>query len=175
MNNILLFYCLPILLVIIAYFLFCFQSIKNAVIGTLNLRSFNFSILGFSYFGLTVGFFVGLSSSSVVSAVLPALLTFIGGIMTYYFFNNNNNQNFDNQILIMLALISTSIFLSLGTYQGIEQRKVYEISQKANDIDKETTIKKIENELKKDILQFEHDLKNSNNDTIDFDNLKFEK
>jgi hypothetical protein len=170
MSSIIFSYLLPIIVIGIACLLCISQGIKNAILGNVELRLFCFSILGFSYFGLTVGFFVGLSSSSVVSTVLPALLTFIGGIMTYYFFNTTN-QNNDNQILTMFALISISIFLSLGAYQGIEQRKVYETNQKANEIDKETILKQIDNELKKDILQFEYDLKQKQKDTINFDDL----
>lgn len=167
MNTIVITYIYPVLIIIVFNALFLFQNIKIAVIGSLNTKVFNLSILGFSYFGLTVGFFVGLSSSSTLSAVLPALLTFIGGMMAYYFFGTNNSQASDNQFLSMIALISISIFLSLGAYKGIQQRKIYEISQKELEIDKEITLKKVENELKKDIIRFEIDLKKA--DTITFD------
>ncbi len=160
---------MPILILIIFYVLFLYQNIKVVIIGNLSLKVFNLSILGFSYFGLTVGFFVGLSSSSVLSAVLPALLTFIGGMMAYYFFNSNNDQASDNQSLSMIALICISIFLSLGAYKGIQQRKIYEIGQKELEIDKEVTLRKVENELKKDFSRFERDLKNT--DTISFDGI----
>lgn len=171
MNSLFYHYIVPIALFAITNLLFLIQRIRVASIGTLSLRSFNLSILGFSYFGLTVGVFVGLSSSSVLGAILPALLTMIGGILAYFFFNSNNTNNIDNHILAMIALICISIFLSIGAFGGIAQRKIYENNQKEIDSDKEIMLKKLDHALKKDILEFEHQLKNGKIDTISFESL----
>lgn len=175
MNNILWSYASPVIIVIVLFVLFCFTKVKRFFLANLSIRIFNFSVLGFSYFGLTLGLFVGLSSTAALSAVLPALLTFIGGIMTYYFFSANNEYS-ENQTLSMLALICISVYLSIGAYQGIRQRRIYDAAQKELDFDKEKELKSIDFDFKQKLMYLEDDIKKGkNNKPVSLDQIKNDK
>jgi len=110
-------------LIILAYWLFFYIGIFfiNKIFKTkINLRNQFLIIIGFSYLSFTIGILVGLSRTPVVDVAIPALLTFIGGLVTYIFLNKEFNES--NKNIVTLILVILPIFLIFGVEIGAEHR-----------------------------------------------------
>lgn len=67
------------------------------------------------------------------------------------------------------AIMIISLMI-IGAITGIRERQKYEANEKSLQFDKEVTLKKKDNELKKDVMLYEFNLKNSI-DTLSFDEV----
>ncbi len=90
-----------------------------------------FFLLGFSYLGGMLGITTGSSETPVLGTLLPALLTFITGLLAYLF-NHKNSAEYKPLIpMSMLCLMVCSVFsVFLGTTirsQIISSDRDYEI------------------------------------------------
>jgi hypothetical protein len=100
-------------------------------------------ISAFSFLGFAIGLLVGFSVSPVVHVVIPALLTFYGGFLTYIFSKDSPNDS-RKYISILLSAIAVSIFLIYGVEVGSKERNEAAKSQKEFDLyymEKEEAIK----------------------------------
>lgn len=94
--------------------------------------------LSFSVLGLTLGFFIGYSTASIVGLVIPALLSFIAGFLAYFFNIEKSMKNPDEgveifKILIPIAIISFSISTWLGAEPAAKTRLKTEELRKDKD------------------------------------------
>ena len=167
-----LLYTSPIVLNGISFLILSRYKIEE--LNTTSYKFLYFVSIGFSFLGLTMGLFTGLSMTPVVGTIVPAFLTFIGALITYIFFKEN--ESLINRIIAIECLIFLSVFLFIGGYNGIQQRKIVEIEQKKLDFHKEVLLKKIDLEAKKELIQFEKTLKDSIDiEEIPFENIPIEK
>lgn len=113
------FYFLIILLYWII-FIIILEIYKRIFKKKMNIEGFFLINLGFSYLSFTVGVLVGLSRTPVVDVTIPAILTFLGGFITYIFVNKK--FHIENRKLISIILIMTSFFLIFGVEIGAEHR-----------------------------------------------------
>jgi hypothetical protein len=101
-------------------------------------------ISGFSFLGFAIGLLVGFSISPVVHVVIPALLTFYGGFLTYLF-STDAFKDSKRYIGILLSAMAVSFFLIYGVEIGSTERNAATKSQKEFDLyylEKEEAIKK---------------------------------
>lgn len=103
----------------------CIDNNRKGI--TFKIYSFNhLSILivsSFSFLGFTIGLLVGMSLSPVVQVVIPALLTFYGGFLTYII---SKESMLDKQryISVLLSAIAISFFLIYGVEIGSAERNI---------------------------------------------------
>lgn len=83
-----------------------------------------FLSVSFSFLGITIGLLIGLSLSPVIGVVIPALLTFFGGFITYSFVFKNNSRK--DGYVMLLILFSISLFLIIGVDYGSKNRIAHE-------------------------------------------------
>jgi hypothetical protein len=98
----------------------------------------------FSLMGFAIGLLVGYSLSPVVHVVIPALLTFYGGFLTYLF-SKDSFQDSKRFIGILLSALGVSFFLMYGIEIGTNERYAATEAQKKFDLyylDQEEAIKK---------------------------------
>lgn len=86
-----------------------------------------FLAVTFSFLGITIGLLVGTSLSPVIGVVIPALLTFFGGFITYSFVFRNKSKK-DGYVMLII-LFSVSLFLTIGSDYGAKYRIAYELDQ----------------------------------------------
>jgi hypothetical protein len=88
------------------------------------LTFFLFLSIAFSFLGLSTGILIGLSLSPVIGVVIPALLTFFGGFMTYIFVFGK--KAIEDGYVMMTIAITLSFFLILGSDYSASMRITYE-------------------------------------------------
>ena len=131
---------------IIAWLKRKFKKTKNELLPGSILYFFLLSV-SFSCLGLTIGLLIGLSISPVIGVVIPALLTFFGGFITYAFVFGNKKEE-DGYIMIII-LFTVSFFLILGSDYGASMRAVFQ--QETRDI--ENNEKRAFEEYKNNLLK----------------------
>lgn len=100
-------------------------------------------IAGFSLLGFAIGLLVGFSLSPVVHVVIPALLTFYWGFLTYLFAKDSAKDK-KQYVGILLSAMAVSFFLIYGIEIGSTERNDAVKSQKEFDmyyLEKEEAIK----------------------------------
>ena len=117
---------LLIIVVVLSVLLFLVkgvQSLSNKKWVQIDKNAFVllFLSLGFGFLGLTLGIFVGFSSSPVINVIIPALLSFIGGFITFLFISPKVNS-ISNRIGAGMFLSVLSITVIYGTEIGINSR-----------------------------------------------------
>ncbi len=80
--------------------------------------------LSFSFLGLSIGILIGSSVSPVIGVIIPALLTFFGGFVTYVFIFKGNSLNDGYAVATIIS--SLSFFLILGADYAASMRVRYE-------------------------------------------------
>lgn len=85
--------------------------------------------MGFSLLGFAIGLLVGLSLSPVVEVVIPALLTFYGGFLTYLF-SRDSVKDTKKYSGIIISAMAVSFFLIYGVEIGSAERNAAIKSQK---------------------------------------------
>lgn len=90
-------------------------------------------VSGFSILGFAIGLLVGFSMSPVVHVVIPALLTFYGGFLTYLF-SKDSSKDPKQYIGILLSAMAVSFFLIYGIEIGSAERNEATKSQKEFDL-----------------------------------------
>lgn len=114
-------------------------------------------LLGFSFFGLSIGLLIGLSETPVLGTLGPTLLTFLGGLTVYFFLKGKKEDSSlfkRNMIMSSLGLIFLPINLFLGVVYGGVERSEYEL----RDLRYEMKIERFKTKLeiiKKDSVDFE--------------------
>jgi len=101
-------------------------------------------VFGFSFLGFAIGLLVGFSISPVVQVVIPAILTFYGGFLTYLFSKDSIGDK-KRYIGILLSAMAVSFFLIYGVEVGSKERNAATKSQKEFDLyymEKEAAIRK---------------------------------
>lgn len=113
-------------------------------------------IISFSELGLAIGLISGSSLSPVVGAIIPAILTFFGGLMIYIFTTKGDD---DSAIRNggMLAIFCVSFFLLYGFEVSATFRMEWTAEKETNEVVREDSLLKKEFELKQ--LQLEHELR----------------
>ena len=78
-------------------------------------------VSAFSFLGFAIGLLVGFSISPVVQVVIPALLTFYGGFLTYL---TSKDSGIDRRqyISVLLSAMAVSFFLIYGVEIGNTER-----------------------------------------------------
>jgi hypothetical protein len=92
--------------------------------------------LAFSFLGLSIGLLSGLSISPVVGVLIPALLTFFGGVLSYAFLFGKSQNSFENTLTLIIIVISVSFSLILGVDYGSSQRSKVEFLMKENELER---------------------------------------
>lgn len=143
---------------IVLLFLFIVRSIITDLKTTSPLILINCFLinLGFSFMGLSIGILTGWSSSPVVGVVIPALLTFYGGMVSYSFLFKKEKSSQLNSIVLSGSLISISFFLIIGTDYGTSIRVKAE---------RNNTIIEMQDKMKYET--FKHNLKSTNMNTLE--------
>jgi len=103
------------------------------------------SIFTFSILGTIIGYITGQSREPAVTAVLPSVLTFIGGISLYILGQENNKS----KLLTSICIIVFSISLFVGIQWGVNIRENYYKEKKESQVDYNTTkfkLKKLKQE-----------------------------
>lgn len=105
--------------------------------------------ISFSFTGLSIGILTGWSSSPVVGVVIPALLTFYGGMVSYAFIFKKSDTNKNDGLIMACSLISISLFLIVGTDYGtsirVREESNNRIIEKQDQIEYETFLHNLKN------------------------------
>lgn len=83
-------------------------------------------IFSMALLGMTAGQLTGQSREPAVGAVIPAVLTFIGGLLIYII--TTKNEKF--QSLVSITIISFSLTLLVGTFWGSQLRHEFEVNSR---------------------------------------------
>jgi hypothetical protein len=110
--------------------------------------------VAFSFLGLTIGIHIGLSESPVIGVIIPALLTFIGGIMIYAFVFTDKHKMQDGYVLLTI-MISLSFFLMMGSDYACSVRTDYDAKEQDYLYAQKKDFQIFENELAKGKLNQE--------------------
>jgi hypothetical protein len=78
-------------------------------------------VLGFSALGMVTGYLTGLSRESAVGAVLPAVLSLMGGLMVFLIGKAKESRN-----VVSISIVVFSFTLLLGSGWGAVMRDVAE-------------------------------------------------
>ncbi len=121
------YYWLFLFIIVFWVFVFAIVHILRKKLARININ-LNSKILiylfaianSFSLLGLTMGLLIGLSLTSVIGIVIPALLTFFGGFLTYVFVLGNKKA-LDGYIMVII-LSSISFFMIVGVDYGSAMR-----------------------------------------------------
>ena len=94
----------------------------------------------FSTIGIISGVLTGLSRTPAVSALIPAVLTFVGAVVAFQIAKTKIDT-----IVAALATISFSIFLLIGTLLGSAEREIYDarknsLEQQLRDVETEFAV-----------------------------------
>lgn len=154
-------------IVILFIFLVLVFIIKNkfkiySIFRTRKLFEIYLISISSSFLGTTLGLFIGLSNTPVVGVFVPALLTFISGIITYFYVTKKDEFVYENRIIVSINLILISFFLVVGAAKGSEKRLkielemqyrdyIYKIEEKEFDL----KMKVVYEKSKKDTSEFE--------------------
>ena len=101
-------------------------------------------VSSFSFLGFAIGLLVGFSISPVVQVVIPALLTFYGGFLTYII-SKESIVDQQRYISVLLSAMAISFFLIYGIEIGTAERNKAVANNKEMDLrylQKEEAIKK---------------------------------
>ncbi len=140
-------------LCIIIFSLFAIKNIYELVISLRSKTTAKIHVIdglsilivsAFSFLGFAIGLLVGFSISPVVQAVVPALLTFYGGFLTYLT-SKDSGMDRRKYISMLLAAMAVSFFLIYGVEVGTEERNAATKVTKDTELyylDKEEAIKK---------------------------------
>ena len=74
--------------------------------------------------GLVSGYSVGVSRDSAVGAVIPAILTLVGALITFTFTRNSYNADVSTRIICSAIMLNIAVFFGLNV--GAEARYTYE-------------------------------------------------
>ncbi len=101
-------------------------------------------VSGFSFLGFAIGLLVGMSLSPVVQVVIPELLTFYGGFLTYIIAKESIAER-QRYISVLLSAMAISFFLIYGIEIGSAERDIATKNSKDMDLyymEKQEAIKK---------------------------------
>ena len=73
--------------------------------------------------GIVAGQLTGQSREPVVSAVIPTVLTFIGGLLIYIL----SSEKVKNQNLLSVSIIAFTFTLLVGTFWGSQLRYEFDV------------------------------------------------
>jgi len=83
-------------------------------------------LLAFSMLGMTTGYLTGFSRESAVGAVLPAVLSLMGGLLVFLV-----GQNKESRGVVSMSMFIFAVTLLIGTGWGAIMRDTYEKFQKS--------------------------------------------
>ena len=92
------------------------------------VKGWQVSIFAFSLLGGVIGIFVGASQTPVIGTVLPAVLTFITGLLAYLFGKESMMEWRPVIPVCIISLLITSLF---GSFMGSQIRLDFEESEKS--------------------------------------------
>jgi hypothetical protein len=81
-------------------------------------RDFFWSIYAFSLLGIVTGTLAGLSRQPVISAILPPVLSLVGGLAIYLI-----GKDKENRVLVGFCIIALSFNLLIGSVWGAKLRE----------------------------------------------------
>ena len=149
-----------VLLVLLVFFFSLIKIIKRSIPFDLLFEAFSI-ILGFCFLGMTIGLFIGLSKTPVVGLVIPALLTFIAGLISYFFLTQRDSISVQNRIFSGLSLATLCISLVIGMHYGVLRRTQDQYFQDFENL----KTKEFEHLLKIDIEMFKNHPEKYHNDS----------
>jgi FtsH-binding integral membrane protein len=90
-----------------------------------SLKGWQLLIFAFSLLGGVIGIFVGMSQTPVIGTVLPALLAFITGFLTYLFSKETLKEWRSIIPVCIISLLITSLF---GSFMASQVRLDFELN-----------------------------------------------
>lgn len=108
------------------------------------------TVLAFAFIGLAVGLLTGWSSSPVVGVIIPALLTFFGGIITYgYLFGSKKGYAKSmNGIVVSVSIAAMAFCIVYGTDYGVNIRSKAEFKHKTEEMHRQMEMETFRHNLK---------------------------
>ena len=110
-------------MIVISTFCICLASIVSKP----TVKGWQLLIVSFCLLGGVIGIFVGNSLTPVIGTVLPAVLTFITGLLAYLFGKDNLEEW---RPVIPNCIISLLLSVLIGSFMGAQIRLDYEESEK---------------------------------------------
>lgn len=104
-------------------------------------------VSGFLCFGLSLGILSAGSRQPIMQAVVPAILTFYGGIVSYVFYNKDYNNTY-NRIVGILSLMLISAGMAIGAGEASRIRAIAEYDEQNNNTYFEMEKEKFKSSLK---------------------------
>ena len=140
-----------------------FEKVRKAITPNISILIFSIG-LTFSILGFTIGLLSSLSRAPNIEAIIPALLTLIGGLISYSILKDNDNKiSLTQSSYIFISIISLCFFLIYGSGIGSYYRAQHEVRQKKLDIYLEKDLEEYKKELdtyhKKSLEEFKQNLK----------------
>lgn len=168
LTDVYLVFLTPIVLWVLFYLIYRLVRRFSQIVKEIEFKFFIYLTvinIAFSFTGLSIGILTGWSSSPVVGVVIPALLTFFGGMVSYAFVFKKNSSNKSDGLIMAFSLISISFFLIIGTDYGtqirVREERNKSIIEKQDRIEYETFLHNLKNtqaqpeERKKPIIKTE--------------------
>lgn len=123
----------PLTAVLVALLLMLAYKPRNT------FRKYFVILLSFSLLGLVTGLLAGLSREAAMGAVLPAVLSLVGGLAIYLVGSEKVDQG-----LVGVCIIALSLDLLVGTIWGSDLRDVYEREAKSAVAQKRNALTEVE-------------------------------
>lgn len=102
-------------------------------------RTYFIVVVAFALLGLVTGVLAGFSRQSAIGAVLPAVLSLVGGLAIYLIGAKKADQG-----LVGVCVIALSVDLMIGTSWGAVLRDVYEKSFTSAEVRKREALVEVE-------------------------------
>ncbi len=126
---------------------------------------FAFISISFGFLAMTTGLLVGTSKSPVVGVIIPSILTFYAGLMTYLFVFSNKESKIKDSIAVGISIISLSISLIVGADYGASMRTKSEFINDENTFRRDLEKMELEDNIKRKTVSIE-------SPSMDFDSSK---
>lgn len=157
------FYWLYLLIVIVNFLFFLliyliyrfFLKSFASFFNNGKLVYFAFISISFGFLAMTTGLLTGTSKSPVVGVIIPSILTFYAGLMTYLFVFSNQDNKIENSISVGISIISMSISLIVGADYGGSMRMKAEFMEKEDTFRRDIQMLDIESRIKEKTLSIE--------------------
>lgn len=107
----------PILLTVLIFTLFLMIFAKSVT----DKRGCFWALVAFSLLGIVTGTLAGFSRQPVVGAILPPVLSLVGGLAIYLV-----GKDSENRVLVSFCVIALSFNLLIGTVWGAKLRETSE-------------------------------------------------
>lgn len=108
--------------------------------------------------GVVTGLLTGLSREPAVGAIVPSMLTFVGGVIAYLYTAKDSTKDLYVLYILAVTVIGMNFFYYMGCKTGAQSRAVSESAMENHQIDREYGLAEHKHRLELERLRYANDL-----------------